>query len=75
MPSGTWVKFEFKEAFSMAISPGESRVLHGTYVGLPSENEADVYDLFRMGLDGEAVGERQGRMGATIVHAEPVDDR
>lgn len=75
MPSGTWVKFEFKEPFSMAIGPGEARVLHGTYVGLPSEDEADVYDLFRMDLDGEPIGESQGRMGATIVYAEPIDTR
>lgn len=75
MPSGTWVKFEFKEPFAMATGPGEAKVLYGTYVGNVSDDDPDVYDLFRLGPDGEAVGECEGQMSATITDAGPVKDR
>ncbi|ASK88364.1 hypothetical protein [Sphingorhabdus sp. SMR4y] len=75
MPSGICVNFEFNVPLAIAISPGEARVLHGKYIGLPNKEEADVYDLFKIDPDGEAVGECQGRIGATIVEVGPVEDR
>ncbi|RYY22778.1 MAG: hypothetical protein EOP62_22350 [Sphingomonadales bacterium] len=75
MPAGTWVKLELKEPVAIAITPDEARVLIGKYAGLPSDDEPDIYDLFRLGADGEAVGECQGQLHATIVDKVLVEER
>jgi hypothetical protein len=69
MPSGTWVKVEFHESVVTGVAPGEARVLLGTYAGIPCKDEEDLYDLYRLGPDGEPAGECQGRLHSTVVKA------
>lgn len=52
---------------AFATTPEEAPVLHGVYIGLPNAQERDVFDLYRMGEDGEPTGECQGQMGSTMV--------
>ena len=70
MPTGNWIRFEFKEPVAITTGQEQAQVLVGTYAGLPIAGEADVYELFRMGDDGEPVGECQGRMAGTIVDVQ-----
>jgi hypothetical protein len=60
------IRYDFKTAVAIGTSLETARVLNGTYVGLPSREEPDVFDLYRMDDDGEPVGECQGQMGSTI---------
>lgn len=67
----TRIMYDFKSPVAFAAAPEEARVLIGRYVGMPSADGPDIFDLYRMDGAGGPIGERQGQMRSTIVDASP----
>lgn len=67
----TRVMYDFKSPVVLMAGLEKARLLIGRYIGIPSADGADIFDLYRMDGAGEPTGQCQGQMGGTIVDAPP----